>query len=324
MCIAFLLVGGEDDPFRFVVAANRDEFLARPATHAAPWADKADPLVFAGRDQTAGGTWLGVRASQTPTEQAGQASAIPGPEAHEQQLTKQGPADFRFGVITNHREKLSPLPGGRKRPSRGKFISSYLAKGNHLGPRAFCERLVQNEDAGDYSGYNLVLGDHEAFYYFSNRSSSKEPERLSPGVHGVSNGLMDDDWPKVENGKRRFQLILSDFAEQDHTNDAEDDLVQTLFELMRDPTPCGGDCTLPGVFDSEVERALSSIRVAPFSLGPGPDRTYSTRSTAIILVRHDGSLRFVEDEMRTGEPTAAIRRDHTLFFDSDVPRPMSK
>jgi len=41
-----------------VVAANRDEFYARPAEAAHRWRDA--PGVFAGRDLEAGGTWLGV------------------------------------------------------------------------------------------------------------------------------------------------------------------------------------------------------------------------------------------------------------------------
>ena len=41
-----------------IVAANRDEFHARPASPAAFWDDK--PGILAGRDQQARGTWMGV------------------------------------------------------------------------------------------------------------------------------------------------------------------------------------------------------------------------------------------------------------------------
>ncbi|MEH3048483.1 NRDE family protein [Sphingomonas adhaesiva] len=43
--------------WRLVVAANRDEFHDRPAAPLAPWADRD---IIAGRDLTAGGTWLAV------------------------------------------------------------------------------------------------------------------------------------------------------------------------------------------------------------------------------------------------------------------------
>ena len=42
-----------------VVAANRDEYLARPATPPALLRETA-PRAFGGRDLAAGGTWLGV------------------------------------------------------------------------------------------------------------------------------------------------------------------------------------------------------------------------------------------------------------------------
>ena len=44
-----------------VVAANRDEFHARPAAPAAFWEDR--PGILAGRDLEARGTWMGVTRS---------------------------------------------------------------------------------------------------------------------------------------------------------------------------------------------------------------------------------------------------------------------
>ena len=57
MCL--ILLSYRERPERpLVVAANRDEFYARPAQPAWYWKDA--PQVFAGRDLEAGGTWLGV------------------------------------------------------------------------------------------------------------------------------------------------------------------------------------------------------------------------------------------------------------------------
>lgn len=44
--------------YPLVVAANRDEFYARPTADAAVWPEA--PGVFGGRDLEAGGTWLGI------------------------------------------------------------------------------------------------------------------------------------------------------------------------------------------------------------------------------------------------------------------------
>ena len=57
MCLIFIAnrcVPG----YRLIVAANRDEFHARPTAAADFWQDA--PQVLAGRDLEAGGTWLGV------------------------------------------------------------------------------------------------------------------------------------------------------------------------------------------------------------------------------------------------------------------------
>ena len=43
-----------------VIAANRDEFYARPTLPLHLWADQA---ILAGKDLQAGGTWLGVSTS---------------------------------------------------------------------------------------------------------------------------------------------------------------------------------------------------------------------------------------------------------------------
>jgi uncharacterized protein with NRDE domain len=75
-----------------VVAANRDEFYARPSAAAAPWAE--DPRVVGGRDLEAGGTWLGAR------------------------------EDGRFAAVTNVREPTRAAAGGAR--SRGQLPRGYL------------------------------------------------------------------------------------------------------------------------------------------------------------------------------------------------------
>ncbi len=82
--------------YRFVFAGNRDEFHERPARPADWWADGS---TLAGRDELAGGTWLGVN--------------------------RQG----RFGVVTNYRE-----PGVRNPEalSRGELVTGYLDAGQSL------------------------------------------------------------------------------------------------------------------------------------------------------------------------------------------------
>ena len=90
MCL--ILVAWQQHPeYPLIVAANRDEFFARPTAVAAQWPDL--PHVYGGRDLEAGGTWLGISDSG------------------------------RFAAVTNVREPGQP-PGER---SRGHLTRDFLA-----------------------------------------------------------------------------------------------------------------------------------------------------------------------------------------------------
>lgn len=90
MCL--IVVGWRTHPdYPLIVAANRDEFYARPTAFADFWSE--DPDVIGGRDLEAGGTWLGVTRNR------------------------------RFAAVTNVRE-----PGASKGlHSRGKLTQTFLA-----------------------------------------------------------------------------------------------------------------------------------------------------------------------------------------------------
>src|SRR5688572_25888211 len=77
-----------------IVAANRDEFHARPAAPAAFWDDH--PEILAGRDLEARGTWMGV--------------------------SRNG----RFAAVTNFRGAKEQ----RATESRGALVSRFLANGS--------------------------------------------------------------------------------------------------------------------------------------------------------------------------------------------------
>lgn len=129
MCL--ILLAYESHPAcRLVVAANRDEFYARPTRRAAFWEDAPD--VLAGRDLTHGGTWLGV--------------------------TRAG----RVAAVTNFRD---PSRQSADAPSRGHLVGDFL-RGAET-PRSYLERLAARASA--YNGFNLLVGDARGLYYFSNR-----------------------------------------------------------------------------------------------------------------------------------------------------------
>lgn len=167
MCLILLALDTHPD-YSLIVAANRDEFYDRPTARAGFWKDA--PLVLAGRDLKAGGTWLGI--------------------------DRRG----RFAAVTNYRQ-------GHREPealrSRGRLVSDYLT--GRTDGRAHVER-VEREGA-QYNGFNLIAGDALALFYISNREGGVRA--LTPGVYGLSNHLLDSPWPKVTAGKSGLSQLLA-------------------------------------------------------------------------------------------------------------------
>ncbi|HET8710761.1 MAG TPA: NRDE family protein [Spongiibacteraceae bacterium] len=119
--------------YPFVLAANRDEFYARPTRSLHAWPDA--PQVYAGRDLEAGGTWLGITRHR------------------------------RFAAITNVREGVHRTSTQR---SRGELTRDFL-----LGTQSAASYAEQVYGDGDhYAGFNLLLGDGADIYYCSNRGET--------------------------------------------------------------------------------------------------------------------------------------------------------
>jgi uncharacterized protein with NRDE domain len=166
MCL-ILFSWQPDAEYQLVVAANRDEFYDRPSDKAHFWSDK--PHILAGRDLQAGGTWLGV--------------------------TREG----RFATVTNFRETpADPLPPR----SRGDLTSNFLS--SHDAAESYLKEIDQRAD--EYRGFNLLLGQANNLYYYSNRQ--RQIQLLPPGNYGLSNQLLDCDWPKVIDGREQLASIV--------------------------------------------------------------------------------------------------------------------
>lgn len=166
MCL-ILFAWCQHPRYPLVLAANRDELYRRPSAPLAFWHDAPDLL--AGRDQVAGGTWLGV--------------------------TRGG----RFAAVTNVRDPRRQRP---EAPSRGHLVSEFLRSeqpaADYLAKLQSC--------AADYNGFNLLLGDSSGLQFFSNYDQS--PRVLAPGLYGLSNAPLDYPWPKVSRGKNLLAKLL--------------------------------------------------------------------------------------------------------------------
>jgi uncharacterized protein with NRDE domain len=235
MCLLF--VSYKKTPgYRLVVAANRDEFLARP-TAALDFLDK-EKTILAGRDLQGGGTWLGIT------------------------------AQLKFAAITNYRE---PARNRTDAPSRGEILQNYLT--GDLDAGEYLHLLSAN--GSRYNGFNLILGDSEGLYYYSNRTVG--PQELAPGFYGLCNHLLDVPWPKVVRGK---ELLRPYMLKTSRINPLQ--LLAQLEDTHRPP-----DEQLPDTkVGLEWERLLSTIFI------DGAD--YGTRSSAVITVTDEGCIEFVE------------------------------
>ncbi|MFO2462002.1 NRDE family protein [Pseudomonas sp. 15FMM2] len=151
-----------------VVAANRDEFYARPSLPLARWLDA--PQVYAGRDQEAGGTWLGVN------------------------------ADGRFAALTNIRDPHQPPA----RKSRGELVARFLN-----GSFSIEEYLADvNGRSIEYAGFNLLLGTREELWHYN--ANDTTPTQLKPGLYGLSNAGLDTPWPKLLKARAALSEVLGD------------------------------------------------------------------------------------------------------------------
>lgn len=235
MCLILVAWRAHPD-YPLVVAANRDEFFARPAAAAAWWPSDRAPAIFAGRDLEAGGTWLGLGRSG------------------------------RFAGLTNFRDPARMRSGT---PSRGALVADFL--GSDESTAAALDRLKR--EGPRYNAFNILVSDGETLGIYESESGAAQ--LLEPGVHALSNHLLDTPWPKVRAGKSRLSRALA--ALPDDT---------PLRELLRDDRPAP-DAELPRTGVSLAwERMLSSA----FIRAPG----YGTRCSTVITRDRHGWARFTE------------------------------
>lgn len=220
--------------YPLIMAANRDEFYGRPSAQAHRWEDM--PHIIAGRDLLKQGTWIGV-------SETGQ-----------------------FASLTNYRNPLEQAEGKR---SRGELIANFLKE--QQSPAEYMQQMAA--DRHDYPGYNLLVGDRDNLYYYSNVGDEIMP--LQPGIYGISNHLLNTDWPKVRLGKQGLEQII---RHMDGEQINEQKLSDQLFALLQ-WTDRPEDEELPSTGVSlEWERLLSSIFIHSH------EQAYGTRSSTILLM----------------------------------------
>jgi uncharacterized protein with NRDE domain len=157
--------------YYLILVANRDEFYKRPTQPSHWWGTYPD--ILAGRDEQAGGTWMGIN--------------------------KKG----YWAAVTNVR---APGNYDEEAPSRGDLVKDFLLQ--MPAPRAYLSTLATHMH--NYNGFNLILGNSQEAWYLTNSVKDHQPEPLREDLHGLSNAQLNTPWPKVERACVRLDNHLDE------------------------------------------------------------------------------------------------------------------
>ncbi|PGY06940.1 NRDE family protein [Bacillus sp. AFS031507] len=195
------------------------------------------PDILAGRDLEKMGTWMGVTTSG------------------------------RFAALTNYRDPKEVTEGKR---SRGELVADALKHKGNI--KDYMQSLVKKKDL--YPGYNLLAGDETELYYYSNKG--QELLKVEPGIYGVSNHLLNTEWPKVQKGKEGMSKII---------NGEQVELVECLLSVLQNADQAPDELLPHTGVSLEWERILS-----PLFIKSG---NYGTRSSTVMLMS-DKEIQYVE------------------------------
>jgi uncharacterized protein with NRDE domain len=208
----------------------------RDEFHARPTAAAAAwddaPDIIGGRDLEAGGSWLALNRSGC------------------------------FAAVTNVR---SGIPARSPR-SRGDLVAGFVRGADT--PEHYARGISERHD--EYGPFNLVVGDGAAVWGVS--SARHEPWRLLAGVHVLSNGAPDVNWPKTQRLQTDFERLLKNGKIQD----------AALLGLLGDSTlPRDEELPDTGV-GIELERLLAPVFIRGDS--------YGTRASTLAYAQAGGGM----------------------------------
>ncbi|MEQ8584002.1 MAG: NRDE family protein [Marinoscillum sp.] len=207
-----------------------------------------EPDILGGRDLQAGGSWMTV--------------------------SKHG----NFAAVTNYRDLANIRENVR---SRGEIPIHFMDQNQK--PLSYVKGL--HEYSTEYNGFNVLTANPQMMTHYSNYE--RKANVITPGIHGLSNALLDTPWPKVELAKAKFQELISNSF-----NHGE------LIEMMSD-TSTAEDSILPDTGVSrEMEKALSAMCIRM--------ENYGTCCSTVITLDRDGLIEFSEKSYPVGGRTEKV------------------
>jgi uncharacterized protein with NRDE domain len=239
MCL-ILVAWQSHAEYPLIVAANRDEFYAR-RTRPSSWWGQAVSLL-AGRDEEAGGTWLGIN--------------------------RRG----RFAVVTNVR---APSERNPHATSRGLLVLSALQ--TSLSLPAWLQDCAARQQS--FNGFNLIVAEpiapvsrasNSQIVYLSNRLDHGA-QTLRPGIFGLSNAFLDTPWPKVTRAVTSFACQVAQRVD-----------VDSLLGMMADrEIVADAELPSTGV-PRDWERALSAIQIRANGYGTRATTVVTVRRDGLV------------------------------------------
>ncbi len=163
--------------YPIIVAANRDEYLARPALPPTTLAES--PHIVGGKDLRASGTWLG--------------------------LNEHG---IVAGLLNRRNGASENDPNLR---SRGLLCLDAL----HYPTARAAIRFVAGQNGRDYNPFNLLVASRDEAFVAYNRQNQIEIVSLTPGLHLLTNLDVDDfECPRISRSRKHFEELCgrADFA----------------------------------------------------------------------------------------------------------------
>jgi uncharacterized protein with NRDE domain len=160
-----------------IVAANRDEYLARPALPPTTLTDT--PHIVGGKDLRASGTWLAIN-------EHGMVAGL---------------LNRRNGTVENDATLRS----------RGLLCLDALRCRNV----AEAAQFVAGQSGCDYNPFNLLIASRDEAFVAYNRWGQIEVVRLTPGIHLLTNLDVDDfECPRISRSRKHFEGLglRPDFA----------------------------------------------------------------------------------------------------------------
>lgn len=213
---------------------------------------------YAGKDLRAGGTWLGIH------------------------------PNGRFAALTNFRDMRNMKKYAK---TRGDLVKNFLQ--GKSDPEEYLAEIQKEKDL--YEGFNLLVGQGEELFYFSNKIEGIH--KLSFGLYGLSNALLDTPWNKLLMAKEK----LKDKIEKGSLG--KNELREVVLSKAIDPDDQLADtgATL------EQERAVSAQFI---NFG----NYYGTINTTVLLWKHSGEVeirekRYFQLENRSEENEVAFQME---------------